>query len=159
MILCLFCKASGQLVNFTKSKITLSHADRDFHYNRVCTTLGVSQMGRDMLYLDVPLPFGRVKNPLFNYLVNRMHKKSVSWKDTILSKSGKMIMLKSVLQCLLTFVMSCLKITVGICHKLNTILKGFWWNTSVSDQSTRKVHWESWQLLCKNKLDGGLVVR
>lgn len=100
-----------------------------------------------MLYLGTPLPFGKMKIFTFNYLVHKMYKNAITGKDKLLFKDGKMIKLKSVLQCLPTFIMSCFKLPQCICLKLTKTLKRFWWNISLSDISPQKIPWEGQTLV------------
>lgn len=73
----------------------------------------------------------------------------------ILSKVGKEIMIKSVLQSIPTYVMVCFKLPEYLLHELETIISRFWWG----DGNKNKIHWVRWDLLCDSKRDGGMGFR
>lgn len=131
-----FCTASGQKVNFSKSTALLSHSASAIHYNNLIEALRVKKMDNNMLYLGVPLPFGRKKNCVFDYLIHRMHKKTANWKEKVLLKAGKLVMIKAVLQSLPTYVMSCIKLPKAICKHLTKLVRNFWWSSV-----EKKIHW------------------
>lgn len=67
-------------------------------------------MPKYTLYLGLSLPLGRNKSEVFHYLVHGIRKIANSWSEHVLSKVGKMVMIKSVLQSLPICVMNCLRI-------------------------------------------------
>lgn len=61
-VISMFCDDSSEMVNFTKSKLLLSNSFSIAFNLSICNELGVSPMPKYLLYLGVPLPFGRKKN-------------------------------------------------------------------------------------------------
>lgn len=75
-------------------------------------------------------------------------------REFFLSKSGKEILIKSVLQAIPTYVMSCFKLPNYLLHELESVISNYYWGNEGGD----KMHWINWQLMCKSKRDGGLVL-
>lgn len=65
-------------------------------------------MPKDMLYLGVPLHFGRKKYEVFTFLIDRIHKKINGWFEKYLSKAGELVMVKAMVLSIPTYAMSCL---------------------------------------------------
>ncbi|KAL5780129.1 hypothetical protein ACOSQ2_010866 [Xanthoceras sorbifolium] len=49
--------------------------------------------------------------------------------------------------------MNLFKLPQKLIHDLHRLSARFWWG---SGQATNKIHWCRWDLLCKNKFNGGL---
>lgn len=63
-------------------------------------------------------------------IVDRIHQKAASWSTKRLSSAGKMIMLKSVLAAMLSYVMSCFKLPQSLCKRIQSALTRFWWDSN-----------------------------
>jgi hypothetical protein len=73
-----------------------------------------------------------------------------------LSKAGKETLVKSVLQSVPGYAMSCFQLTKKQCQKLSSVSANFWWGDK---DGQRKVHWIGWDRMCKNKKQGGMGYR
>ena len=62
-------------------------------------------------------------------------------------------MLTVVVQAIPTFAMSCFKLPVGLCKDIEMQIRKFWWGERGNQ---RKIHWRSWEVLCKPKEEGGM---
>jgi hypothetical protein len=74
------------------------------------------------------------------------------WKQC-LSKAGKEALIKSVLQAVPAYSMSCFKFTHELCNNLTTIAANFWWGIK---DGKKKVHWVNWEQMCTSKCIGGM---
>ena len=63
------------------------------------------------------------------------------------------MLIKSVIQAISTYIMSCFKLPVTLCHELETLIRKFWWGQR---GDRRKVHWVKWDDLCQHKNQGGM---
>lgn len=79
-----------------------------------------------------------------------------SWSTNHLSKAGRLIMIKSVLQTILIHLMSCIRIPKQICVAIEKYIRKFYWG---GNQSSNKIHWIKWKTLCKRKSNGDLGLR
>ena len=97
--------------------------------------------------------FGRKKRNTFNDIKEKLAKKLVGWKEKLLSKAGKEILIKAVAQAIPTYTMSYFKLLDTLCDELTSMIRNFWWGQK---QDERKLNWMSWDNLCKPKADGGM---
>jgi hypothetical protein len=57
-----------------------------------------------------------------------------------------------VVQAIPTYVMSCFKLPDSLCDHMESMINKFWWG---SKQGERKIPWIAWNVMCKEKYDGG----
>lgn len=65
-------------------------------------------------------------------------------------------MLQSVLTPIPSYSMSCFKLPISLCKRIQSALTRFWWD---DNDGKRKMAWISWEKLTLPKSDGGLGVR
>ncbi|KAL9666801.1 hypothetical protein QQ045_001143 [Rhodiola kirilowii] len=82
-------------------------------------------------------------------------RKTSDWKHKLLSGVGKEVLIKSVLQAIPLYAMSCFKIHASLCKKLTSDILKFWWCSS----KDRGIHWLKAKELYKEKEVGGLGFR
>ncbi|XP_075670283.1 putative mitochondrial protein AtMg00310 [Castanea sativa] len=80
-------------------------------------------------------------------------KKLQGWKEKLLSQAGRETLIKSVIQAIPTYTMSCFKLPKGLIKDLEVLIRKFWWGYNGDN---RKVHWVKWEKLCEAKEEGGL---
>jgi hypothetical protein len=69
-------------------------------------------------YLGISSWVGKSPSNTFNFLPERMWKVVRGWSDRPLSRAGKEVMLKSVIQAIPVYVMSYFRPPAGICDKM-----------------------------------------
>ena len=72
------------------------------------------------------------------------------------SRAGKEVLLKSIIQAIPTYIMSCFRIPVAICERMRQAVADYWWGR---EDGKRKLHWRSWDWLSLPKKLGGLGFR
>ncbi|PRQ29705.1 putative RNA-directed DNA polymerase [Rosa chinensis] len=155
-VLTVYGKASGQQVNFRKSSVTFSkNVDRETQ-NWLASFLGVTVVESHEKYLGLPTYVGRNKTSTFQYIQERLDQKLQTWQGRLLSGAGKDILIRVVAQSLPTYAMSCFQLTKNFCDDLQQKCARFWWGSS---NEQRKIHWKSWQFLCRPRKEGGLGFR
>ena len=70
--------------------------------------------------------------------------------------AGKEIMLKSVIQAIPLYVMSCFRLPVAICDRMRTTILNHSWGI---EDGKKKLHWRSWEWLTTPKVMGGMRFR
>lgn len=75
------------------------------------------------------------------------------WKEKVLSRAGKEVLIKAVTQACPTYAMSCFKIPDYVCDDIKSMIANFWQR---SGSNSKSIHWVSWDKLCRPKKEGGL---
>ena len=115
--------------------------------------LGVKVVDRFESYLGLPTLVGRAKYQTFSYLKDRVWKKLQGWKGMMLSRAGKEVLIKAVIQAIPTYTMGVFLLPVKLCEELTVLCAKFWWGQVGNE---RKIHWKSWGLLSQSKRKGGM---
>lgn len=76
-------------------------------------------------YLGMPMNVGNSANGAFKYLKDRVWNKIQGWMEQCLSAGGKEVLIKSVVQAIPTYSMSCFKLLRGLCKHLDGLLRSF----------------------------------
>ena len=90
------------------------------------------QIYRDTLsekYLGLPTAAGRITEQLFEYIIG--HSRVQGYCEKKMSCAAKEALLKSIIQALPTFFMSCFKFTKVLCKKIMTPMSKYWWAGSL----------------------------
>lgn len=72
------------------------------------SSLSLNSKTANEKYLGLPIYIGRSKAKAFQYLKDRIWKRIQGWKEKMLSKAGKEILVKAVAQAIPTYAMRCL---------------------------------------------------
>ncbi|GAU41353.1 hypothetical protein TSUD_390390 [Trifolium subterraneum] len=98
--------ASGQEINLSKSEVFFSKKLSKAAQEDLSGIMGVKHVMGTGTYLSLPSMVRRSKKATFGYIKDRIWKKINSWRGKALSKAGKDIMIKSVLQSIPSYIMS-----------------------------------------------------
>ncbi|CAL1383059.1 unnamed protein product [Linum trigynum] len=147
---------SGQLVNFQKSEVSFSKNIKPHGRLLVGGVLGMKTVEMHDKYLGLATEAGRSKKELFVELKDRIWKKLKGWKEKTMSAAAREVMIKSVAQAQLTYVMSVFRIPEGIIEEINNLMLNFWWDQRGSE---RRAHWVKNEELVLPKEEGGLGFR
>lgn len=144
---------SGQKINVRKSAITFSARAPEDLKRRVKRTLRINTEGGMGKYLGLPEFFGRRKKDIFVGILDRINKRALSYSNRFLSSAGKQVLLKAVLSSLPTYAMSCFKLPISLCKKIQSLFTRFWWDEK---PGVRKISWVAWDKLTLPLSAGGL---
>ena len=86
----------------------------------------MKEVERFETYLGLPTLVGRAKYQTFSYLNDRVRKKLQGWKECLLSKAGKEVLIKAVAQAISTYTMGVFLLPVKLCDELNALCAKFW---------------------------------
>lgn len=146
---------SGQVINKDKSSILFSKNTKPWQKEEVRNILHISE-GFKGTYLGLPVYIGKERAKTFQYLKDKVWNKIEGWKEKLLSKAGKEILIKAAAQAIPVYSMACFDITKSVCNELSSMVSRFWWSQMDKEN---KIHWTSWEKLSKPKKDGGLGFR
>ncbi|XP_050889227.1 uncharacterized protein LOC127094433 [Lathyrus oleraceus] len=125
------------MVNLDKSKASFSRNVRDEEKEMICNWMDVKIVINHAKYLGLHVVFGRSKNEIFAMVVVRVWKKLKGWNERVLSRDGKEVLIKTVVQTILSYIMSYYKILYSCCKEIESMLAKFWYG---SKDGERKVH-------------------
>lgn len=155
-ILLRYEQASGQKINQAKSAITFSNKAPQSLKDRVKLSLAITNEGGKGKYLGLPEHFGRKKRDTFIVIVDKIRQRAISWSSKQLSSAGKLTLLKSVLSAMPNHTMTCFKLPVSLCKRIQSVLTRFYWDAKPDE---RRMAWVSWKTMTRAKKDGGLGFR
>ncbi|WJX23528.1 hypothetical protein P8452_12731 [Trifolium repens] len=155
-LLDIYSAASGQEINLSKSEVFFSRNLSKAAQDDLSGIMGVKHVLGTGTYLGLPSMVGRSKKSTFGYIKDRIWKKINSWRGRALSKAGKEVMIKSVLQSIPAYIMSVYMIPDSIINDIEKMLNSFWWGDGSNNKGIR---WLAWDKLATPKVDGGLGFR
>ena len=138
-------KALGQVINFEKSAILFSPNVRRELKQSLLETCYIVTVAFIEKYLGFPTMIGRAKNEAMQPIKERVWKRIQGWKERLLFKGGKEVLIKAVAQAIPTYTMSCFQIPIGVCKDMEALMCKFWWG---SQEHKRKIHWIHWEKMC-----------
>ena len=155
-VLDIYCRASGQQVNFDKSSVQFSTNVQLQVYNSICALSGLKTTPANAKYLGLPSFWGRSKAEAFQFIIEKVLSKLQGWKSKLLSQAGKEILIKAVVQAIPSYAMACFAFPKWFCTRMKAYISKFWWG---GDPEGRGIHWINWDLLALSKFKGGLGFR
>jgi len=107
-------------------------------------------------YLGLPSDWGSSKRDMFAWILARVNSKLEGWKEGLISKGGKEVLLKSIVQALPQYAMMTFKVPVSICKDVEKKIARFWWR---NNSNRAGIHWKNWDYLKERKEKGGMGFR
>jgi hypothetical protein len=148
--------ASGQLLNLTKSVVI------PFGLPSLppwLTEIGctISQPGQVQRYLGAPWGIGLSEAQLHNFCLDRISERLKSWSARMLSFTGRVILVKHVLQAIPIYHMMFVKTPQQTAKKMERFFSSFLWG--YNDEGGRKTALVSWNKLIRAKSEGGIGLK
>ncbi|KAL0355533.1 UNVERIFIED_CONTAM: putative mitochondrial protein [Sesamum radiatum] len=150
-----FEAASGLKINNHKSAIVFSKNVEASSRVELADILNFEVVSKHDKYLGLPTVIGRSKKEVFEGIKERIWHKIHSWSAIKLSQAGRAVLIKSVLQTIPTYVMSCFRLPDTFLKELEGLMAEFFWKSG----SNSATHWLAWEKLCTRKDEGGLGFR
>ncbi|KAM6541182.1 hypothetical protein CsatB_005629 [Cannabis sativa] len=155
-VLRLYSAMSGQCINFNKSSLSVGRKIRHTDGQRLANSLGVTFIENHTKYLGLRAFLGRNKREVFGQIRNMVWEKLQGWKMGLFSQAGREVLIKSIIQAILVYLMSCFRLTKGLIREIQSLIARFWWG---STKDKHQIHWGNWDKLCKDKWFGGMGFR
>ena len=90
--------------------------------SQIMAELGVSELKQYEEYLGLPALVGRNKRASFDHLKQRIWKRLQGWEGKLLSQARREVLIKSVIQAIPTYTMSCFKLPITLCHEIEKLI-------------------------------------
>ncbi|KAK2445365.1 hypothetical protein QL285_016305 [Trifolium repens] len=146
---------SGQVINTSKSTIypgSIPPRRLDLIVQVLNFNIGTLPFS----YLGVPIFKGKPKACHFQPLADRIKLKLASWKASLLSIAGRVQLVRSVIQSMLTYSISLYSWPVSLLKDIEKCIRNFIWSGEVDK---RKLVTTSWKKVCRPFSQGGLNLR
>jgi hypothetical protein len=134
-ILSLYENASGQMINKDKTAAMFSKNTPTQVKSRILAELGISHTTTNDRYLGLPVHIGKLRRKSFEYIKQKVWTRIQGWQEKLLSKAGKEILIKAVVQAIPTYAMSCFDLTKGFCEELSSMIARYFFFTETAGES------------------------
>lgn len=148
-----FSSVSGQQIGPAKSFIWFSKCTGQRERELVQNALSVPQNSESPKYLGAPIKAGA---GAYDFLIEMISSRLKSWKIKTLSQSGRVILIKSVLQAMPLYFMATSKIPKGVIDQINSLIRAFFWGKG---DKKRYLAYVSWDKITAPIDQGGLGFR
>ena len=118
-------RVSGQKLNREKTALFFSKSTPNEMQKEIMDLLGVNELKQYEEYVGLPALVGRNKRASFDRLKQKVWKRLQGWEGKLLSQAGREVLIKSVIQAIPTFIMSCFKLPTTLCHEIETLIRKF----------------------------------
>ncbi|KAF3433898.1 hypothetical protein FNV43_RR25001 [Rhamnella rubrinervis] len=114
-------------------------------------------MKRETMYLGNKLIMGRSKIGDYNRIKDKLQLRLDGWQSKLLSKAGKITLIKSVAQSIPVYSMSYSRFPKKVCSDMDDMVRRFWWN--VKSRKQNYLASQNWTMIYKPKDLRGLGFR
>jgi len=144
-----YCLAMGQEINWNKSGIYFSKMCPYALQENLANALRVQVLVKTEKYLGIPSNWGRSRKEVFAWIIGRVNQKLEGWKEHSISKGGKEILIKSIVQAMPQYAMAIFKLPAAICISIEKKIARFWWQ---NEAKKSRIHWKRWDVLKMSKI-------
>lgn len=144
-------RCSGQCVNFKKYIVFFSSNTIEADLLNLKRNFGIRSSSNLKKYLGLPNIVGRGEKVSFQHVKDRIKSRMDSWSNWVLLQGGKEIFIKSVIQVIPAYVMSCFLMPKSFCLEVESILACYWWKKGKGKKvligviGVTCVSWKSWK--------------
>ncbi|XP_015950345.1 uncharacterized protein LOC107475226 [Arachis duranensis] len=108
---------TGMKINFRKSAIIGLNCDEEV-VDMACDVLGCSKANLPIKYLGIPLGANPKRTKTWRPVINKIEERLSGWKGKLLSKAGKLVLIKAVINNLPMYYLSIFRMSVTVAKKL-----------------------------------------
>ena len=106
-------------------------------------------------YLGLPLTDRRLKTQDWQLVVEKVEKRLGGWRRKLLSRGGRLVLVKAVLSAIPTYFMSAFRMPAGVRRRIESAMRSFLWRGADLGRGGALVAWSS---VCRPFTDGGLGI-
>ena len=153
-----FAELSGLHINYGKSTLTPIHT-ADSIVGQCAQTLGCTIGEFSQSYLGLPLSIYKLPISAFMVYIQKADKFLSSWQADLLNPMGRSVLVNSVLDSLLVYLMSSLQIPAATIELMDKTRRAFLWSADKNGKSSPAACLVAWLKVCSPKEQGGLDIR
>ena len=109
-------------------------------------------------YLGVPQVDRQLQMQDWLPVIEKVESQLAGWRARLLSRGGRLVLLKAVLAAIPTYFMAIFRMPVGVRRRLEQMMRGFFWMGSRPEES-RGVSLVAWETVCRLVDQGSLGIR
>ncbi|XP_016195906.1 uncharacterized protein LOC107636951 [Arachis ipaensis] len=132
---------SGLSINFEKSSLIPVNCSEEW-VERMCRVLGCQTASLPVKYLGINLGVNPRLVKTWKPVIDKVEDKLSLWKAKVLSKAGKLVLIKSVLNSLPVYYLSLYKMPTTVAKKLISLQRRFFWGKDDGKAGLALVKWE-----------------
>ncbi|KAF7801724.1 reverse transcriptase [Senna tora] len=151
-----YATMAGQVLNKDKSIVIFSPNTPRRFKRTLASILGANTSNKLGKYLGVKVDNRLNSAELFKELIEKVEHKLAGWKSRLLSKSGRLTLIKSVLQSTPIYQLSVKPIPNVYANRIDALSTNFYWG---HQDNNSKMHLAPKQRLFSSKDNGGLGLR
>jgi len=149
----LFKRATGMLINVRKSiMVTNLVPEADLQYLTDHLPFQIEPLDGGLKYLGFHLKPNSYRMEDWRWLIGKLEKRILVWSHRWLSRAGRLVLIKSVLEAIPIYWMSLAWIPKGILEKARRLCFSYLWS---GNKETRKMPWVRWGRIALPKSLGG----
>jgi hypothetical protein len=152
LILAAFEQLSGLKINFHKSEL-LCFSDAQDSAAAYADLFGCGKGQFPISYLGIPINYRRLTIAEWKLVEQRLQKRLSSWKGKVLSLGGRLVLINSIINNMVMYMISFFHIPKGVLHKLDYYRSRSFWQ---GDSEKNKYILVKWIVVCRPKDMGGL---
>lgn len=152
----LFCRSSGQKVNFGKSSMLFSGNIEETEAKRLSELMGIPITAKLGKYLGHHVRHHGRNGEGHKELVERVNGRLEGWKTRCLSRAGRIMLAKSVMSSLPIFQMQLERLPTWVHKALDRAVRNCVWGGL---GGKRGIHLLRWEILTKPKERGGVNLK
>jgi hypothetical protein len=152
----LFSEATGLTINYHKSTLVPLHMDSTT-LQMCIDTFGCKVESFPQNYLGLPLSTAKLPASVFNSYIDRTDSFLSSWQASFLNTMGRVVLINSVLDSQLVYVMSALCIPPTVIQQVDKRRRAFMWSGEPQTSSAKCL--VAWEKCCTTKDLGGLGIK
>ena len=153
-----FAELSGLHINYGKSTLTPIHT-AESTVAQCAQTLGCTIGEFPQSYLGLPLSVYKLPISAFTVYIQKADKFLSSWQADLLNPMGRSVLVNSVLDSLLVYLMSSLQIPAATIELMDKKRRAFLWSADKNGKSSPAACLVAWLKVCSPKEQGGLGIR
>ena len=115
-------EASSQAINRQKTSLFFSKTTNEEVKREIQQLLGVRVMNNCEKYLGLPMAYDKSKVDTFKEMHDRINKRVMGWKEKLISKAGREVLIKTIAQVIPLYSMGLFKIPKVVGDSINSIL-------------------------------------
>ncbi|XP_071722530.1 uncharacterized protein [Rutidosis leptorrhynchoides] len=93
-----YCYVTSQAINLNKSRLFVGKSCPPHLKQNLASELRVAITEHLGKYLGIPANLGKTKKQMFAWMLTRVERKLEGWKEKLISKAGKEILIKAIIQ-------------------------------------------------------------